>query len=113
MVCALFQEHYCDLKNKPFFPSLIEYMESGPVVPMVWEGLDAVKQGRQMLGTTNPLQSLPGSIRGDFRCVCEHTAILFTPIVAAFKRAATSCTAVTPSTRRSVRLRTGSSRKNR
>ena len=36
---------------------------------MVWEGLDAVKQGRAMLGATNPLQSAPGSIRGDFRCV--------------------------------------------
>jgi nucleoside-diphosphate kinase len=41
---------------------------------MVWEGLDAVKQGRQMLGTTNPLQSLPGSIRGDFRYACARTA---------------------------------------
>lgn len=41
-------------------------MLSGPVVPMVWEGKDVVKQGRQMLGQTNPLASLPGSIRGDF-----------------------------------------------
>lgn len=62
------QEHYRDLKDKKFFPDLIAYMASGPVVPMVWEGLDAVKQGRAMLGTTNPLQSAPGSIRGDFRC---------------------------------------------
>lgn len=41
-------------------------MASGPVVAMVWEGLDMVKQGRQMLGETNPLASKPGSIRGDF-----------------------------------------------
>lgn len=63
---AHLEEHYCDLREKKFFPSLIEYMASGPVVPMVFEGLDAVKQGRAMLGATNPLQSLPGSIRGDF-----------------------------------------------
>ena len=43
-------------------------MTSGPVVAMVWQGLDAVKQGRVMLGATNPLASAPGTIRGDF-CV--------------------------------------------
>ncbi|KAK0425693.1 hypothetical protein QR680_009326 [Steinernema hermaphroditum] len=58
--------HYQDLKDKPFFPSLIEYMASGPVVAMVWQGLDAVKQGRVMLGATNPLASAPGTIRGDY-----------------------------------------------
>lgn len=41
-------------------------MSSGPVVPMVWEGLNVVKTGRQMLGTTNPMDSLPGTIRGDY-----------------------------------------------
>ncbi|KAI1724812.1 nucleoside diphosphate kinase domain-containing protein [Ditylenchus destructor] len=60
--------HYQDLKDKPFFNGLVEYMSSGPLVAMVWEGLDAVKQGRAMLGATNPLQSAPGTIRGDF-CV--------------------------------------------
>lgn len=40
-------------------------MSSGPVVAMVWEGLNAVKTGRQMLGATNPADSAPGSIRGD------------------------------------------------
>ncbi|EIN07790.1 nucleoside diphosphate kinase [Punctularia strigosozonata HHB-11173 SS5] len=58
--------HYADLKGKPFFPGLIKYMASGPVVAMVWEGLDAVKTGRSMLGATNPLASAPGTIRGDF-----------------------------------------------
>ena len=42
------------------------YMTSGPVVPMVWEGLNVVKTGRLMLGETNPANSLPGTIRGDF-----------------------------------------------
>ena len=58
--------HYQDLRSKPFFGELVEYMASGPVVAMVWEGLDAVKQGRAMLGATNPLQSAAGTIRGDF-----------------------------------------------
>ncbi|CEP16996.1 hypothetical protein [Parasitella parasitica] len=62
----LLEEHYCDLKEKPFFPSLIKYMTSGPVVGMVWTGKDAVKTGRKMLGETNPLASAPGTIRGDF-----------------------------------------------
>ena len=62
------QEHYKDLAEKPFFPSLIKYMNSGPVVAMVWVGLNAVKAGRAMLGETNPQNSKPGSIRGDF-CV--------------------------------------------
>ena len=41
-------------------------MSSGPVVPMVWEGLNVVKTGRVMLGATNPADSAPGTIRGDF-----------------------------------------------
>lgn len=41
-------------------------MNAGPVVGMVWEGLDAVKTGRAILGATNPLASAPGTIRGDF-----------------------------------------------
>ncbi|KAF8760341.1 Homocysteine S-methyltransferase [Rhizoctonia solani] len=60
------EEHYGDLKDKPFFPGLIKYMASGPVVAIVIEGLDAVKTGRAMLGATNPLASGPGTIRGDY-----------------------------------------------
>ncbi|KAH3843228.1 hypothetical protein DPMN_116846 [Dreissena polymorpha] len=60
------EEHYRDLKSKPFFPGLITYMTSGPVVCMVWEGKEVVKMGRMMLGATNPLESNPGTIRGDF-----------------------------------------------
>uniref|UniRef100_A0A8C6NIH8 Nucleoside diphosphate kinase n=2 Tax=Nothobranchius TaxID=28779 RepID=A0A8C6NIH8_NOTFU len=62
------REHYWDLRNKPFFSRLISYMSSGPVVAMVWQGLDVVKTARKMLGETNPADSLPGTIRGDF-CV--------------------------------------------
>ncbi|KAL5266669.1 hypothetical protein ACHWQZ_G003893 [Mnemiopsis leidyi] len=62
----LLEEHYGDLKSKPFFPGLVNFMMSGPVVSMVWQGKDVVKQGRSMLGETDPLKSKPGSIRGDF-----------------------------------------------
>merc|ERR1711907_818815 len=65
---AHLEEHYSDLSSKPFFAGLVEYMNSGPICCMVWEGKDAVKQGRAMLGETNPLASKPGTIRGDF-CV--------------------------------------------
>lgn len=63
---AHLEEHYSDLKDKPFFAGLVEYMNSGPILAMVWEGRDAVKTGRTLLGATNPLASAPGTIRGDF-----------------------------------------------
>lgn len=63
------EEHYADLKTKPFFNGLVKYMASGPVVAMVWEGLGVVKTGRVMLGETNPADSKPGTIRGDY---CIH-----------------------------------------
>jgi len=62
----LLKNHYADLSAKPFFSKLLEFVGSGPVVAMVWEGKDVVKQGRSMLGETNPLASKPGSIRGDY-----------------------------------------------
>jgi len=60
------EQHYSDLSSKPFFNGLVDYMDSGPVVAMVWEGLEAVKMGRKMLGETKPQDSAPGTIRGDF-----------------------------------------------
>ncbi|CDJ37970.1 nucleoside diphosphate kinase, putative [Eimeria tenella] len=60
------EQHYRDLSDKPFFRVLMNYMSSGPVVAMVWEGTDVVKQARKMLGETRPLDSQPGTIRGDF-----------------------------------------------
>lgn len=60
------EEHYADLSKKPFFPGLTEFFSSGPIVCMCWEGKDIIKQGRQMLGETQPLASKPGSIRGDY-----------------------------------------------
>ncbi|KAL4437167.1 hypothetical protein ABPG75_004306 [Micractinium tetrahymenae] len=60
------EEHYKDLSSKPFFPALVEYILSGPVVCMVWEGEGVVKSARKLIGATNPLESEPGTIRGDF-----------------------------------------------
>lgn len=58
--------HYQDLSKKPFFGGLVEFFSSGPIVCMCWEGKDVIRQGRQMLGETQPLASKPGSIRGDY-----------------------------------------------
>eukprot|EP01100_Stratorugosa_tubuloviscum_P010909 TRINITY_DN475_c0_g2_i1.p1 TRINITY_DN475_c0_g2~~TRINITY_DN475_c0_g2_i1.p1 ORF type:complete len:227 (-),score=117.22 TRINITY_DN475_c0_g2_i1:107-787(-) len=60
------EEHYADLKGRSFFPGLVRYFSSGPVVAMVFEGKDAVANGRSLIGATNPAAAAPGSIRGDF-----------------------------------------------
>ena len=64
----LAESHYADLSSQPFFAGLVEFITSGPVVAMVWEGKGVVKGGRTLIGATNPAESLPGSIRGDL-CV--------------------------------------------
>ncbi|XP_043567993.1 nucleoside diphosphate kinase 3 isoform X1 [Chiloscyllium plagiosum] len=64
----LLRDHYIDLKDRPFYNGLVKYMSSGPLVAMVWQGLDVVKITRAMMGETNPADSAPGTIRGDF-CV--------------------------------------------
>ncbi|KAI8028452.1 hypothetical protein LOK49_LG02G00882 [Camellia lanceoleosa] len=61
-----FEMHYVDLSSKPFFNGLVEYIISGPVVAMVWEGKNVVTTGRKIIGATNPFDSTPGTIRGDF-----------------------------------------------
>ena len=68
--CVLDEEtvkvHYAHLADKPFFPSLVAFMTSGPVVKMVVSGLSAVSKMRTLMGATNPLDAAPGTIRGDF-----------------------------------------------
>ena len=63
-----FEKHYEEHKGRPFFPGLVSFASSGPVVGMVWEGNNAVATGRKMLGMTKPEDSAPGTIRGDL-CV--------------------------------------------
>ncbi|KAI8469322.1 MAG: nucleoside diphosphate kinase [Monoraphidium minutum] len=60
------EEHYKDLSSKPFYKDLVQYILSGPVVAMVWEGDGVVASARKLIGATNPLASEPGTIRGDF-----------------------------------------------
>jgi len=62
----LITKHYEEHIGKPFFPKIVKYILSGPVVGMVWQGKGVVAYGRVMLGKTDPLKSEPGTIRGDF-----------------------------------------------
>ncbi|XP_019744239.1 nucleoside diphosphate kinase, mitochondrial [Hippocampus comes] len=63
---GLLAQHYCQLTQKPFYSSLVEYMTSGPVVVMVWEGHNVVQSSRVMVGATNPAAAPAGTVRGDF-----------------------------------------------
>lgn len=58
-------EHYAEHEGKPFYDSLIEFITSGPVMAMEWSGESAVAVARAMMGTTNPAEAAPGTIRGD------------------------------------------------
>jgi nucleoside-diphosphate kinase len=60
------QSHYAEHEGKPFFGELVEFITSGSLVAMVLEGYEAVVAARQVIGSTNPLEAAPGSIRGDF-----------------------------------------------
>ncbi|XP_035036476.1 nucleoside diphosphate kinase, mitochondrial isoform X2 [Hippoglossus stenolepis] len=62
----LLAQHYCHLRTKPFYPSLQDYMTSGPVVAMVWEGHNVIQTSRIMVGHTNPAEAQAGTVRGDF-----------------------------------------------
>ncbi|NXU52910.1 NDKM protein, partial [Turnix velox] len=62
----LLDKHYQQLRQKPFYPSLLAYMTSGPVVAMVWEGYNVVRSTRTMVGNTNSAEAAAGTIRGDF-----------------------------------------------
>ena len=58
--------HYAEHEGKPFFGELVDFITSGPVAAMVISGENAIKAVRGLMGATNPLESVPGSIRGDF-----------------------------------------------
>ncbi len=61
----LAQKHYGVHKERPFFNDLVEFISSGPVVAMVWEGEGVISNARKMIGATKPLEAEPGTIRGD------------------------------------------------
>jgi len=62
----LAEAHYAVHKERPFFGSLVDFITSGPVVAMVWSGEGAIASARKLIGATNPLNSEPGTIRGDY-----------------------------------------------
>jgi len=62
----LARKHYGEHEGKPFYASLVDFIISGPVVAMVWEGLEAVRTARNIMGQTNPLEAAPGTLRGDY-----------------------------------------------
>ena len=61
----LAQKHYGVHKDRPFFSDLVNFISSGPVVAMVWEGKGVILNARKLIGATNPLEAEPGTIRGD------------------------------------------------
>ncbi len=63
---ALARRHYAEHEGKPFYPGLISFITSAPVVVMVLEGPDAIEITRATMGATNPAQALPGTIRADY-----------------------------------------------
>lgn len=62
----LAREHYGEHKDKPFFGELVDFITSGPVFAMVWEGENVIATARKMMGATNPQEADSGTIRGDF-----------------------------------------------
>ena len=62
---ALARQHYGEHVDRPFFPGLVEFITSSPVVAMAWEAENAVEAVRNTMGQTNPTASPPGTIRGD------------------------------------------------
>lgn len=62
----LAEAHYGVHRERPFFAGLVQFIISSPVVAMVWEGEGVVASCRKIIGATNPLESDPGTIRGDF-----------------------------------------------
>jgi nucleoside-diphosphate kinase len=62
----LAEKHYAEHKERPFFGELVDFITSGPVFAMVWQGNNVISTARNMMGKTNPADAAPGTIRGDF-----------------------------------------------
>lgn len=79
-------EHYAEHTEKPFFGELVDFITSGPVVAMEWSGDDAVVVARTLMGTTNPVEAAPGTIRGDFGLVITNNIVHGSDSVESAKR---------------------------
>ena len=80
------EKHYEEHIGKPFYPSLVKYITSGPIVAMVVQGIDAVASVRQLVGATNPLNADVGTIRADFAQVMQYNVIHASDSVESGKR---------------------------
>jgi nucleoside-diphosphate kinase len=72
---ATAKEHYAEHTDKPFFGELVSFITSGPLVAMAVEGPDAVTAMRTLMGATNPIEAVPGSIRGDYATVITENIV--------------------------------------
>jgi nucleoside-diphosphate kinase len=66
---------YAEHRERPFFPALIEFMTSGPVMVQVLEGEGAVAKNRELMGATNPKEAAEGTIRADFASSIDANAV--------------------------------------
>ncbi len=66
---------YAEHCERPFFPALIEFMTSGPVMVQVLEGEDAIAKNRDLMGATNPQEAAEGTIRADFASSIDANAV--------------------------------------
>jgi nucleoside-diphosphate kinase len=71
----LAESHYGEHKERPFFGELVDFITSGPVFAMVWQGENVIATARKMMGATNPAESAPGTIRGDYGVVLSMNVI--------------------------------------
>ena len=69
------EAHYAEHKEKPFFGELVDFLTSGPVVAMEWEGENIIAVSRMMIGKTNPLDAQPGTIRCDLASTMSQNEI--------------------------------------
>ena len=60
------ETHYAEHKGRPYYEELVQFITSGPVLAMVWQGDQVIALARKMIGKTNTLEAEPGTIRGDF-----------------------------------------------
>ncbi|MFM9413572.1 nucleoside-diphosphate kinase [Peptococcus simiae] len=67
--------HYAEHQGKDFYDDLIQFITSGPVVPMILEGPNAVAASRALIGATDPLKAAPGTIRGDYGLTVSENII--------------------------------------
>jgi nucleoside-diphosphate kinase len=71
----LAEEHYAEHRDKPFFGELVEFITSGPTLAFALEGEGAVATCRKTIGSTNPAEACPGSIRGQFALAMPNNLV--------------------------------------